>query len=232
MKKILILTAFALAGLASAQDTNTDTPPADTTQDTTAPADTTTDPTTDPAADPAMQDEAAPADTTTDPAADPAMQDEAAPADPTTDPAADPATSDAMPAGDTMMMTAEEHFNRAAELAAQADVAYPAAFYDRTLWKSAVDEAYLAANMNTDRAYAAYLAQLYTKTQWWINAYNAWGKLGTLGDTEKQYASLSAAKLAYIALQRGDREAAMNYVQIGMEWADSPSLQAIMKRLQ
>ena len=129
-------------------------------------------------------------------------------------------------------MTAEQHFNRAAELAVQADVAYPQAFYDRTLWKAAVDQAYLASVQNQDRAYSAYLAQLYTKTQWWINAYNAWSKLSDLSDTEKQYASLSAAKLAYIALQRGDREMAMTYVQTGMQWADSQSLQDIMKRLQ
>ncbi|AWN23632.1 hypothetical protein DKM44_10650 [Deinococcus irradiatisoli] len=158
MKKILILTAFALAGLAAAQDTP---------------------------------------------------------------------TSDA-----SMPMTAADHFTRASELAVQADVAYPVAFYDRTLWKAAVDEAYIASTMSTDRAYGAYLAQLYTKTQWWINAYNAWSNLDDLSDTEKQWASLSAAKLAYIALQRGDRETAMTYVEAGMAWADSQSLQDIMKRLQ
>ncbi len=161
MKKILILTAFALAGLAAAQDT-----PADPAMDSTTP------------------------------------------------------------------MSAADHFTRASELAVQADVAYPAAFYDRTLWKAAVDQAYTASTMSTDRAYGAYLAQLYTKTQWWINAYNAWSNLDDLNDTEKQWASLSAAKLAYIALQRGDRDSAMTYAQAGMDWADSQSLQDIMKRLQ
>ena len=224
MKKILILTAFALAGLAAAQDTTpapTDTAPADT-----APADTTT---------PAPAD-TAPADTTTPAPADTAPADttpaptDTAPADTMPAPT-DAAPADTMPA-DTMTMTADQHFNRAAELAVQADVAYPQAFYDRTLWKAAVNQAYLASSMNQDRAYSAYLAQLYTKTQWWINAYNAWSALTDLSDTEKQYASLSAAKLAYIALQRGDRESAMNYVQTGMQWADSQSLQDIMKRLQ
>ncbi|UWX65104.1 hypothetical protein [Deinococcus rubellus] len=160
MKKILILTAFALAGLAAAQDTTTDT-----------------------------------------------------------------MTGNAP-------MTAADHFTRASELAVQADVAYPAAFYDRTLWKAAVDQAYTASTLSTDRAYGAYLAQLYTKTQWWINAYNGWSNLNDLSDTEKQWASLSAAKLAYIALQRGDRDSAMTYAQAGMAWADSQSLQDIMKRLQ
>lgn len=166
MKKILMLTAFALTGLAAAQDT------------TPAPA-------------------------------------------PMPMPMMGPAT-----------MTAEENFARAQEYAVQADVAYPVSFYDRTLWKAAVDHSYYAASMSAaNRDYNAYLAQLYTKTQWWINAYNAWSRLGELNDTEKQWASLSAAKLAYLALQRGDTEMTRMYVQKGMGWADSESLQSIMRRL-
>lgn len=165
MKKILMLTAFALTGLAAAQDT---------------------------------------APTTTD------ME--------MTGPAA---------------MSASENFAKAQEYAVQADVAYPVPFYDRTLWKAAVDHSYYAASMEAgNRDYGAYLAQLYTKTQWWINAYNAWNRLGELNDQEKQWASLSAAKLAYLALQRGDTATARTYVEKGMSWADSASLQAIMKRLQ
>ncbi|MBB5377544.1 hypothetical protein HNQ07_003036 [Deinococcus metalli] len=184
MKKILMLTAFALAGLAAAQDTSTTT---DTTQTT---------------------------DTTT--------QDTA------------PATDMAAPADMSMpaTMSASDNYAKAQEFAVQADVAYPVPFYDRTLWKASVDHAYYAAAMEQgNRDYNAYLAQLYTKTQWWINAYNAWSKLTDLNDTEKQWASLSAAKLAYLALQRGDTETARMYVDKGMAWADSASLQAIMKRL-
>ncbi|PNY82916.1 hypothetical protein CVO96_07360 [Deinococcus koreensis] len=130
-------------------------------------------------------------------------------------------------------MSAGENYSKAQEFAVQADVAYPVPFYDRTLWKAAVDHSYAAASMEaSNRDYNAYLAQLYTKTQWWINAYNAWDKLGELNDTEKTWASLSAAKLAYLALQRGDNAAAKTYVDKGMGWADSASLQAIMKRLQ
>ncbi|MPY66135.1 hypothetical protein F8S09_05410 [Deinococcus sp. SDU3-2] len=114
----------------------------------------------------------------------------------------------------------------------QADVAYPLPFYDRTLWKTAVDHAFYAAQQEAgNRNYQAYLAQLYTKTQWWINAYNTWSRLGELNDTERQLASLSAAKLAYIALQRGDRAAARTYVDQGLSWADSASLRAIQSRL-
>ncbi len=164
MKKILMLTAFALTGLAAAQDTS----PAPAPMPMTAPT----------------------------------------------------------------SLSAAENYAKAQEYAVQADVAYPVSFYDRTLWKAAVDHSYYAANMEaTNRDYNAYLAQLYTKTQWWINAYNAWGRLGDLNDTEKQWASLSAAKLAYLALQRGDTEMTRMYVEKGMAWADSESLQSIMKRL-
>ncbi len=171
MKKILMLTAFALTGLAAAQDTT-------------------------------------------------------------------PATTETMPMTDTMPMmgpaslSAPENFAKAQEFAVQADVAYPVSFYDRTLWKAAVDHSYYAASMEaSNRDYNAYLAQLYTKTQWWINAYNAWDRLGELNDTEKQWASLSAAKLAFLALQRGDTDMTRMYVEKGMGWADSASLQSIMKRL-
>ncbi|MDL2344605.1 hypothetical protein QOL99_10620 [Deinococcus sp. MIMF12] len=195
MKKILMLTAFALAGLAAAQDTTT--PPTDTSTETqqTETTETTTET----------------AETTTT----------------TTETTVQTGTA-VSPAN----LSAAENFARAQEFAVQADVAYPLPFYDRTLWKAAVDHAFYAAQQEaTNRNYQAYLAQLYTKTQWWINAYNAWTRLGELNDIERQLASLSAAKLAYIALQRGDRAAARTYVDQGLSWADSASLRAIQSRL-
>ena len=130
------------------------------------------------------------------------------------------------------MMSPADAYAQAQALASQADVAYPTPFYDRTLWKQSVDSAFTAhmGDMQ-NRDYAAYLAQLYTKTQWWINAYNAWKQLGDLTDQEKDWASLSAAKLAYISLQNGNKDQARQYVNDGMAWKDSPSLQSIMKRL-
>jgi putative salt-induced outer membrane protein YdiY len=170
MKKILILTAFALGSLAAAQDTTTTTT---TTTETAAPA-----------------------------------------------------------SMDMPVMTPEDNFAKAQEYATQADVAYPIPFYDRTLWKAAVDAAYLAsAGDETNRDYMAYLGQLYTKTQWWINAYNVWTNLDELTDAEKDWAALSAAKLAYIALSRGDLATAKTYVDQGMAWKSTPSLVAIQSRL-
>jgi putative salt-induced outer membrane protein YdiY len=145
----------------------------------------------------------------------------------TTDTTAAPAMT-----GTMMAMTPEESFTKAQEYATQADVAYPIPFYDRTLWKAAVDSAYMAAaGDTTNRDYTAYLGQLYTKTQWWINAYNVWTNIGDLTDAEKDWAALSAAKLAYIALNRGDKATAKTYVDQGMMWKSTPSLVAIQSRL-
>lgn len=210
MKKILMLTAFALAGLAAAQ-TSTDTSTTQTTDTTQTQTTDTTQQSTDTTTQ--TTDTSTTQNTTTT---------DTSTAGTTTQGATDPST-----------LSAADNFTRAQEFAVQADVAYPVPFYDRTLWKAAVDSAYYAAQQEAgNRNYQAYLAQLYTKTQWWINAYNAWNRLGDLSDQEKQYASLAAAKLAYIALQRGDLEAARAYVQKGQSWADSASLQAIQKRLQ
>ncbi len=129
-------------------------------------------------------------------------------------------------------LTSDQYYQRAQELAVQAEIAYPQAFVDRTLWKQSVANATAASQGEAgNRDYKSYQAQLYTKTQWWINAYQAWSQLGNLTDAEKDLASLSAAKLAYLALQGGDRETARTYVTQGMQWKDTQSLEDIMKRL-
>lgn len=152
-----------------------------------------------------------------------------APAAPATNDTA-PATTD--PASAAPAATPAEAYAKAQELAVQADVAYPVSFYDRTLWKAAVTSAYQASTGEpANRDYMAYLGQLYTKTQWWINGYTVWSAMTDLNDTEKEWAALTAAKLAYIALQRGDKEAARAYVTKGMGWKSTPSLTAIMSRL-
>ncbi|WP_245901011.1 hypothetical protein [Deinococcus yavapaiensis] len=129
-------------------------------------------------------------------------------------------------------LSAAQLFQRAQEQAVQAEVAYPVSFYDRTLWKAAVNDAVSAATSEPgNRDYQSYAAQLLTKTQWWIAAYNAWLRLGELTDQEKAIASLAAAKLAYLALQNGNRDAARQYVTQGQAWQNNQSLQDISTRL-
>lgn len=135
-------------------------------------------------------------------------------------------------AQESSVLNAAENYNKAQEYAVQADVAYPISFYDRILWKAAVNHAFFASVAETEnRDYAAYLAQLYTKTQWWINAYSMWQKLPDLSDIEKEWAALTAAKLGYLALQRGDKQLARQYVQQGLDWKENASLLALKKKL-
>jgi hypothetical protein len=135
-------------------------------------------------------------------------------------------------AQDAMEMTPEDHIAKAQELVAQAEIAYPVAFYDRTLYKAAIDEIKMAVTADdSNRDNNAYLAQMFTVTQWWINAYNSWSVVEDLTDQEKDWAALSAAKLAYMALQNGDKATAKVYVEKGMSWKATPSLQAMMKKV-
>lgn len=128
--------------------------------------------------------------------------------------------------------SAEEHYARAQELAAQAEVAYPIPFYDRDLWKAAVTEADAAATAESgNRDYMSYLAQLYTTTQWWISGYRIWVALGDLTDEEKVWAAETAAKLAYMRLQQNDKAQARVYVEQGLKWQETDSLRALAKRV-
>ncbi|GGJ49236.1 hypothetical protein [Deinococcus roseus] len=127
--------------------------------------------------------------------------------------------------------SAEEHFAKAQELAAQAEVAYPIPFYDRDLWKAAVTEADAAATAEPEREYLSYLAQLYTTTQWWISGYRIWVELGDLTDEEKAWAADTAAHLAYMRLQQNDKAKAREYVQQGLAWMETDSLKALAKRV-
>lgn len=131
----------------------------------------------------------------------------------------------------TAAVSPEEHYGRAQELAAQAEVAYPIPFYDRDLWKAAVAEADMAVKGDANREYRSYLGQLYTTTQWWINGYRIWVELGDLTDEEKVWAAETAAKLAYMRLQQNDKAKAREYVQQGLKWQETDSLKALAKRV-
>lgn len=128
--------------------------------------------------------------------------------------------------------SAAELFAQAQQYAKQANVAQPQANPDHPLWKSSLSSAEAAAKADAqNREYAAYLAQLYTKTGWWINAYNSWKALPNLSPIERQWASLAASNLADLALARGDKQSARVYLQQGMAWADNQKLRQLWSRL-
>ena len=132
--------------------------------------------------------------------------------------------------------TAEEYYANAQQLAAQAEIAYPQPFLDLPLWDSAVGNAQAAADLApTDLKYLRYAAELYTTTQWWIRAYDTWKLYESktaLDDADKTQAARSAAKLGYLALQRGVKAEAITYLQESLRWKEDASARALLQRAQ
>ena len=132
--------------------------------------------------------------------------------------------------------TAEEYYANAQQLAAQAEIAYPQPFLDLPLWDSAVGKAQAAADLApTDLKYLRYAAELYTTTQWWIRAYDTWKMYESktaLDDADKTQAARSAAKLGYLALQRGVKAEAVTYLQESLRWKEDASARALLERAQ
>jgi hypothetical protein len=132
--------------------------------------------------------------------------------------------------------SAEEYYANAQQLAAQAEIAYPQPFLDLPLWDSAVSNAQAAADLApTDFKYLRYAAELYTTTQWWIRAYDTW-KLyeakTALDDAAKTQAAKSAAKLGYLAMQRGAKAEAVTYLEASLKWKEDPSTRALLVRVK
>lgn len=129
-------------------------------------------------------------------------------------------------------LNAEQAVSRAQELQAQAEVAYPLAFYDRILWRSATNAAFYATVLApNNNSYRAYLAELYTVTGWWINAYRTWSQVQNPTRMQAEMAAESAARLAGLALQRGDTASARTYVTQGLRWAQTEALLNLQRRL-
>ncbi len=95
--------------------------------------------------------------------------------------------------------------NEARALAAQAEATYETHYPDRPLWRAAIRKAEAAARLEPQLAEVwRTLAEIYTQTQWWIRAEQAWNKYLELGG-EGDPAALARAylNLGYAAYQRG-----------------------------
>lgn len=136
----------------------------------------------------------------------------------------------------TQTPTAEQYFANAQQLAAQAEIAYPQPFVDLPLWDSAVGNAQAAADLApTELKYLRYAAELYTTTQWWIKAYDTWKLYESktaLDDASKTQAARAAAKLGYLALQRGVKADAITYLTDSLRWKEDASARALLQRAQ
>lgn len=132
--------------------------------------------------------------------------------------------------------TAAQYFANAQQLAAQAEIAYPQAFSDLPLWDFALRNAQAATDLEPGNLdYLRYTAELYTTTQWWIRAYDTWKLYESktaLNDEAKTQAALSAAKLGFLALQRGDKTRAVTYLQESLRWKDDADVRSLLQRAQ
>jgi tetratricopeptide (TPR) repeat protein len=136
----------------------------------------------------------------------------------------------------TQAQTAQQYFANAQQLAAQAEIAYPTAFVDLPLWDSAVANAAAASDLEpSNLTYLRYLAELYTTTQWWIRAYDTWRSLeskAALDTTSSGLAARAAAKLGYIAMQRGAKTEAVTYLQQSLRWKEDTAVRSLLQRVQ
>lgn len=133
-------------------------------------------------------------------------------------------------------LSAEQYLAESQALAAQAAVAYPVAYLDKPLWSDAVAYAEAAVRAAPEDArYLRYLGELYTTTQWWYAALATWRLLesrGTLGDQERQWAAMAAAKVGYIRLERGLPGEALPFLQASLEYQDDADVRALLDRAQ
>lgn len=117
-------------------------------------------------------------------------------------------------------LTADQHAEVSKAAAAQAQLAYPQPFYDRTLWKTSVDHAFAAYSEEESLENKLALADLYTVTQWWINGYRHWKSLPQVPAEYREQAKLTALKLATLARMRGDMNAYAQYMSDVRLWSD------------
>lgn len=112
---------------------------------------------------------------------------------------------------------AEAAYQQSLAYQAQAEAAYPVPYYDRVLWKMAVDQAFLATQLSPTAERRLHLARLYTRTQWWINAYRTWQQVTPVG-ADRELAAQSATQLRQMAISRGDQQAARTYAAQAEAW--------------
>ncbi len=128
------------------------------------------------------------------------------------------------------------YYNAARELAAQGEIAYPAAFIDFPLWNDAVNNAAAAVNLEPENLlYLRYLGELYTTTKWWSEGYNTWKTYESkkaLDPEAAGWAAKTAAKMGYLRLQRGLKKEAIPFLIDSLRWKEDPQVRALLVRAQ
>jgi hypothetical protein len=131
---------------------------------------------------------------------------------------------------------AQVYFDNARALAAQAEIAYPVAFIDLTLWNDAVNNANAAVTLEPNNmSFLRYLGELYTTTQWWSEGYNVWKAFESKSALDAEaagWAAKTAAKMGYLRLQRGLKQEAVPYLMDSLRWKEDAQVRALLTRAQ
>lgn len=138
--------------------------------------------------------------------------------------------------GMAQTMTAKEAHSQAKTLAVQADALYEPDFFDQRVWNQAArlaEQAVDAEPNNTE--YLRTLGEIYTKTQFWWQAYRVWTRLEELGALDSQArsrAALSAAKIGYIRMQLGLISEAAPFLETSLRWQDRSEIRALLAEVR
>jgi uncharacterized protein HemY len=133
-------------------------------------------------------------------------------------------------------MSAQQYYAEAQNYAAEARATYSFASADLPLWNRAIANAEAAVNLEPNSPiYLRTAAMYYAQTQWWLPAFEHFAELRaqvSLDDTALDMAALTARKLGYMAMQRGDRGEARLYYTESLTYRDSESARQMLAKLE
>ena len=133
-------------------------------------------------------------------------------------------------------LTAQEYAAQSAIYLAQAQTEYSVAYADLPLYNRAIANAEAAVRLEpSNPSFVQSAAMLYAKTQWWLPAHQYFASLRslvTLDDASLDMAALTARKLGYMAMQRGDRTEAKTYYVQSLEYRDNQSARQMLAKLE
>ena len=133
-------------------------------------------------------------------------------------------------------MSAQQYYAQAQNYAAEAQASYAFASADLPLWNRAIANAEAAVKLEPNSPiYLRTAAMYYAQTQWWLPANEHFAELRaqvSLDDTALDMAALTARKLGYMAMQRGDRGAARLYYTESLTYRESESARQMLAKLE
>ncbi|WP_457638399.1 tetratricopeptide repeat protein [Oceanithermus sp.] len=114
---------------------------------------------------------------------------------------------------------AAKHLSQAQALMSEAKQTYQKHFPDKPLWSEAINQATQAAKIDPqDPEVWRTLAEIYTATGWWSRAEEAWKKyLSLVGDKDTAPLAEALRALGFLAYQRGDVKASLDYFKRSLE---------------